>query len=1107
LTLFLLSFFTTGSYGQGAYKPCAAHRWNSGEAWFKDPSTGKWTGIPATGQTQPQGVVGCASAAATESGLEQYAGIYNPADFEITGLSDCFSQVTETFGNSLTGPTPGEQIVWFNFDIRPLAGTYQFQVVTNEPVGWALYYVDPADARPNSSDPAGVYPPTPPGISGNCLNLKPANILSGGVSHGNCGIAGNGWSTITVPSFNKPTNYYLAMWMAPANVTTFTNNMNLIYKSRYGCGGATCTLEFLNQTFECSANGYTVCGTFGGSAGRWILQDNATVKATSYTVTTYKQDGTTIVTGPTTYTSLNGTQTVTLGIIPDGAVYAKICATYPTSQPYNISLLPDGTFTTGGSDYITCSDGASFSGVAPVPPVVDASPNTQNLDLSKAHVANFTATTTGGTGTITYAWTQLTPDANTSFTFNSSTGAATFTVNALSVPLPLSYDFKVVATDAIGCTSEEIVHVIPEATLEPCGIYGPATTCANTTGLVYTYGDAGPPPTPYTLNTADYTYTWSISGNGTITSGTTDAGTVTVSSTTAGTFIVTMTIHNKPPGILPDRTCTFTVTLNAIPDAPGAGNNARCGPGTVTLSATGCSGGTLNWYAAASGGTSLGTGSTFTTPSISTTTTYYVSCTVGDCVSPRTAVTATVNSLGAVAATPTSTTCGQNNGGFTITSPVGAGITYSINGGAPTSQTTFSGLSAGFYSILAIGTGGCTSSGSVTVGSSTSLGPVVANGTPTTCGLNNGSITITSPVGAGITYSLNGGTPQTGTTFSNLAAGTYSILAHSTAGCTSSGSATVGGSQPCLTYCSYTQGFWGNKNGLKLLPGLLTTPIVIGRPGHSFTIPAGSATMVNNAMPGGTTPRMLLPGDCVMSTAANGCFKTSYSTKQGKFNNVLLSQTITLTLNTRLAGNPLLTLPIQSGCLVTGMGSFEMNQSVVNYLTYNGASATVADLLNLANDLLGGTLTPGANVGTPSKPRIVPSYSDVTSAIDAINNAFDGCTSFNGYQTCITTSLVVMARVAPGASTISDHVKVSAYPNPYTDKVRFTIKSTVSGQGSLDVFNMVGQKVKTVYQGYVHANTEQVVEYRVPDVSRQNLIFVMTVNGEKVTGKLLNAKE
>jgi hypothetical protein len=413
---------------------------------------------------------------------------------------------------------------------------------------------------------------------------------------------------------------------------------------------------------------------------------------------------------------------------------------------------------------------------------------------------------------------------------------------------------------------------------------------------------------------------------------------------------------------------------------------------------------------------------------------------------------------------------------------------------------------AGTYTVTITNANGCSSTCSRTLTVNT-IGAVVAIATPTTCGLNNGSFTITSPVGPGITYSINGGAFVSQTTFSGLAANTYSIVAHSTEGCTSSGSVTVAGSQPCLTYCSYTQGFWGNRNGLKLLPGLLTTPIVIGRTGHSFTIPAGSATMLNNAMPGGTTPRMLLPGDCVMSTASNGCFVTKYMTKQGKINNVFLAQTITLTLNTRLAGNPLLTLPIQSGCLNTGMGSFTMNQSVVNYLTYNGASATVADLLNLANDLLGGTLTPGANVGTPSKPRIVPSYSAVNDVVDAINNAIDGCTNFNGYQTCVTSSLVVLAKTAPVDNTISNHIKVSAYPNPYTDKVRFTIKSTVSGHGSLDVFNMVGQKVKTVYQGYLHANTEQVVEYRVPDVSRQNLIFVMTVNSERVTGKLLNAKE
>ncbi|RYD54375.1 MAG: hypothetical protein EOP56_19320, partial [Sphingobacteriales bacterium] len=57
--------------------------------------------------------------------------------------------------------------------------------------------------------------------------------------------------------------------------------------------------------------------------------------------------------------------------------------------------------------------------------------------------------------------------------------------------------------------------------------------------------------------------------------------------------------------------------------------NSRCGAGSVALSATGSAGTTLNWYAAATGGVPLATGSTFNTPSIATNTTYYVGATVG----------------------------------------------------------------------------------------------------------------------------------------------------------------------------------------------------------------------------------------------------------------------------------------------------------------------------------------------------------------------------------------------------------------------------------------------------------------------------------------------
>jgi len=62
---------------------------------------------------------------------------------------------------------------------------------------------------------------------------------------------------------------------------------------------------------------------------------------------------------------------------------------------------------------------------------------------------------------------------------------------------------------------------------------------------------------------------------------------------------------------------TFQYTITSTTPA------TRCGTGTLTLGAT-ASSGTINWYTLPSGGTSVGTGSTFTTPLLPSTTTYYV---------------------------------------------------------------------------------------------------------------------------------------------------------------------------------------------------------------------------------------------------------------------------------------------------------------------------------------------------------------------------------------------------------------------------------------------------------------------------------------------------
>lgn len=74
----------------------------------------------------------------------------------------------------------------------------------------------------------------------------------------------------------------------------------------------------------------------------------------------------------------------------------------------------------------------------------------------------------------------------------------------------------------------------------------------------------------------------------------------------------------------------------------------------------------MNWYDSPTGGTFLGTGPTFVTPSISITTTYYVEATANGCPSAREAVIATVNILPSAGTATNIAACNvSGNGGLT----------------------------------------------------------------------------------------------------------------------------------------------------------------------------------------------------------------------------------------------------------------------------------------------------------------------------------------------------------------------------------------------------------------------------------------------------------
>lgn len=90
---------------------------------------------------------------------------------------------------------------------------------------------------------------------------------------------------------------------------------------------------------------------------------------------------------------------------------------------------------------------------------------------------------------------------------------------------------------------------------------------------------------------------------------------------------------------------SIEVTLTVI-GPPGVTNVSRCGIGPVTLYASGGTTGQYRWYTTASGGTPLvgETNSSFTTPSLTASTTYFVSIDLGTCETNRSPVTATINS-------------------------------------------------------------------------------------------------------------------------------------------------------------------------------------------------------------------------------------------------------------------------------------------------------------------------------------------------------------------------------------------------------------------------------------------------------------------------------
>ena len=228
----------------------------------------------------------------------------------------------------------------------------------------------------------------------------------------------------------------------------------------------------------------------------------------------------------------------------------------------------------------------------------------------------------------------------------------------------------------------------------------------------------------------------------------------------------------------------FTVNASTISVCTGSAATL-----TASLGGSPPSGTTIIWYDAAAAGNQLGTGSTFTTPTLTTTTTYYV----GSCPGTyRVPVIVTVNPLPTVTINPTTPVC-VGAASFNLTATPSGG-TWSGTGITNAANGTFSPTTAGTGTFTITYTytdaNNCTNSDTeqqvVTSAGTASITPVAP-----VCA--NASAFNFSASPAGGTWSGTGITNTTNGTFNPATSGvgTFTITYSVTGSCSSTDQETI----------------------------------------------------------------------------------------------------------------------------------------------------------------------------------------------------------------------------------------------------------------------------------------------------------------------------
>ncbi len=362
---------------------------------------------------------------------------------------------------------------------------------------------------------------------------------------------------------------------------------------------------------------------------------------------------------------------------------------------------------------------------------------------------------------------------------------------------------------------------------------------------------------------------------GTWSSSNTSVATVSTGGLVTGITVGTATITYSITNSCGTSSRNKLVTVNELPAAPTVSLvQPTCNVATGSISVTAPSGIGMTYsddgssYQSAASFASLASG------------TYPITAkNANGCISSATS--AIITNPPAAPATPTFTTtqptCNIATGTITVASPTGLGYTYSIDAGSAQSSATFTSVAAGTHTITAIYAGGCSSAASVIINAQPAT-PAAATLSliQPTCNIPTGTITVTAPTAVGYTYSIDGTNYQSGTTFSNLAVGTYSVTVKSAGGCISTAASAeiVKANKPTdfaytSNYLTTTQPLSTNSFGF----------VVYGNAaGDTYSWDLGDGTISTSATPTKSYNAFGIYNVRLIATNTGGCSDTSYQT-------------------------------------------------------------------------------------------------------------------------------------------------------------------------------------------------------------------------------------